>query len=252
MTYSRNKQRHMNKARSMASGKRRAEEKKPEHKPEMVSLDIKNEGQRLAWEALTDSSIRAVILHGTAGTGKTFLAGYRALQLKLSKQVERIYLTRPTIEAGHVSLGYLPGNLEEKMDPYLIPLMETLQELAAKRWETIRHDVEVAPIQYMRGRTFKNCVLVVDEAQNMKPAEMLMLLTRVGENAWVIITGDPAQKDIDCESGLEYAARVCRDSSIIQSVALTQQDVVRSRLAREVLRLWNQDDYEDIEDRYDD
>lgn len=181
---------------------------------------------------------------GPAGTGKTYLAVCMAVSAFKSKQVEKIILTRPAVEAGE-KLGFLPGDLHEKVDPYLRPLYDALQELLGletygKLME--RGAIEVAPLAYMRGRTLSNAFIILDEAQNTTKEQMKMFLTRMGEGSKMVVTGDITQIDLDGkESGLVHATKVLDGVEGISVTRLTAQDVVRHPLVMRIIRAYEKD-----------
>lgn len=183
---------------------------------------------------------------GPAGTGKTYLAMAMAIQAFKNNEVSRIILTRPAIEAGE-KLGFLPGDLQSKVDPYLRPLYDALHQIMGA--ESFMHNsekglIEVAPLAYMRGRTLDNAYIILDEAQNTTPAQMKMFLTRIGFGSKVIITGDLTQKDLpkDVTSGLDVALKVLKNVEEIAVCRLTNQDVVRHPLVQKIVKAY--DDYE--------
>ncbi len=183
---------------------------------------------------------------GPAGTGKTYLAMAMAISAFKNNEVGRIILTRPAIEAGE-KLGFLPGDLQSKVDPYLRPLYDALYQIMgpesfARNME--KGLIEVAPLAYMRGRTLDNAYIILDEAQNTTPAQMKMFLTRIGFGSKVIITGDVTQKDLPAgaKSGLEVASKVLRKVDGIGFCNLTSQDVVRHPLVQRIVKA-----YEDFE-----
>lgn len=183
---------------------------------------------------------------GPAGTGKTYLAMAMAIQAFKNDEVGRIILTRPAIEAGE-KLGFLPGDLQSKVDPYLRPLYDALYQIMgaesfAKNME--KGLIEVAPLAYMRGRTLDNAFIILDEAQNTTPAQMKMFLTRIGFGSKVIVTGDASQKDLapDAKSGLDVALKVLGKVDEIGFCKLTSQDVVRHPLVQRIVQAY--DDYE--------
>lgn len=176
---------------------------------------------------------------GPAGTGKTFLAAMVAVQSILDQQYERLILTRPAVEAGE-RLGFLPGDLQQKVDPYLRPLYDALHELIEP--ERIpglmeRGVIEVAPLAYMRGRTLSNAFVILDEAQNTTPAQMKMVLTRLGFQSRMVVTGDTTQTDLpnDRQSGLSMAVKVLRGVDGIAFSELTKADVVRHPLVQRIV-----------------
>ena len=183
---------------------------------------------------------------GPAGTGKTYLAMAMAITAFKNDEVGRIILTRPAIEAGE-KLGFLPGDLQSKVDPYLRPLYDALYEIMgadsfSKNME--KGLIEVAPLAYMRGRTLDNAFIILDEAQNTTPAQMKMFLTRIGFGSKVVITGDQSQKDLprDAKSGLDVAIQVLRKVEDIAFCQLTSKDVVRHPLVQKIVQAY--DDYE--------
>jgi len=181
---------------------------------------------------------------GPAGTGKTYLAMAMAITAFKREEVSRIILTRPAIEAGE-KLGFLPGDLQSKVDPYLRPLYDALYEILGadafmKNME--KGLIEVAPLAYMRGRTLDNAYIILDEAQNTTPAQMKMFLTRIGFGSKAIITGDLTQKDLpfDSISGLEESLRVLRKVKEIGVCELTNKDVVRHPLVQKIVAAYDQ------------
>ena len=183
---------------------------------------------------------------GPAGTGKTYLAMAMAIQAFKSGDVGRIILTRPAIEAGE-KLGFLPGDLQSKIDPYLRPLYDALYQIMGA--ESYLHNsekglIEVAPLAYMRGRTLDDAFIILDEAQNTTPAQMKMFLTRIGFGSKVIVTGDQSQKDLPAGavSGLDVALRVLKKIDDIGVCYLTSTDVVRHPLVQKIVQAY--DDYE--------
>ena len=188
---------------------------------------------------------------GPAGTGKTYLAMAMAIQAFKTGEVNRIILTRPAIEAGE-KLGFLPGDLQSKIDPYLRPLYDALYQIMGA--DSYLHNaekglIEVAPLAYMRGRTLDNAYIILDEAQNTTPAQMKMFLTRIGFGSKVIVTGDRTQKDLpaDAVSGLDVALRVLKGINDIAFCTLTSEDVVRHPLVQKIVEAY--DRYERRTDR---
>lgn len=190
---------------------------------------------------------------GPAGTGKTYLAVAKAVAAFKARKVERIILTRPAVEAGE-SLGFLPGDLQEKVDPYLRPLYDALQEMLgaenfAKCME--RGVIEVAPLAYMRGRTLSNAFIILDEAQNTTREQMKMFLTRMGEGSRVVVTGDQTQVDLPRgkSSGLIHAAKILSDVEGIKVCVLSNKDVVRHPLVMRIVRAYEKDEEERQEEK---
>lgn len=185
---------------------------------------------------------------GPAGTGKTYLAMAMAIRAFRAEEVSRIILTRPAIEAGE-KLGFLPGDLQSKIDPYLRPLYDALYDIMGAEAFLKNSEkglIEVAPLAYMRGRTLDNAFIILDEAQNTTPSQMKMFLTRIGFGSKVVVTGDRTQKDLprDEKSGLDVACRVLRKISDIGMCELTSRDVVRHPLVQKIVEA-----YEKYEER---
>ena len=200
----------------------------------------KTMGQKKYVDMITDKMI--VFGVGPAGTGKTYLAMAKAITAFKANEVNRIILTRPAIEAGE-KLGFLPGDLQSKVDPYLRPLYDALYEIMgadtfAKNME--KGLIEVAPLAYMRGRTLDNAFIILDEAQNTTPAQMKMFLTRLGANSRCIVTGDVSQTDLpkDKKSGLVEAVNVLRNVEGVAIVELTARDVVRHELVQRIVQAY--------------
>lgn len=202
----------------------------------------------LGQKAYVDAIRKKMIVFGTgpAGTGKTYLAMAMAITAFKNEEVNRIILTRPAIEAGE-KLGFLPGDLQSKIDPYLRPLYDALyQIMGAESFQKNMEKglIEVAPLAYMRGRTLDNAFIILDEAQNTTPAQMKMFLTRIGFGSKAVITGDETQKDLapGTKSGLDIALRVLRKVDDIGFCALTANDVVRHPLVQKIVKAY--EDYE--------
>lgn len=203
-------------------------------------------GQKSYVDLMKDKMI--VFGLGPAGTGKTYLAMAMAINAFKNDEVGRIILTRPAIEAGE-KLGFLPGDLQSKVDPYLRPLYDALYQIMGAESFTANMEkglIEVAPLAYMRGRTLDNAFIILDEAQNTTPAQMKMFLTRIGFGSKVVVTGDPTQKDLpgDTVSGLDVAMRVLSKVPEIGIIKLTNQDVVRHPLVQKIVKA-----YEEYESR---
>jgi phosphate starvation-inducible PhoH-like protein len=203
------------------------------------TVRAKTQGQRRYLEAIDTSTITFGI--GPAGTGKTYLAVAKAVNALYAKQVSRIILTRPAVEAGE-RLGFLPGTLSEKIDPYLRPLFDALQEMLepdilAKLMES--SVIEVAPLAYMRGRTLNDSFVILDEAQNTTGEQMKMFLTRLGFNSKMVITGDTTQVDLPGgKSGLTIATTILSDVEGLKVERLTSKDVVRHELVTRIVEAY--------------
>jgi phosphate starvation-inducible PhoH-like protein len=192
-------------------------------------------------QAISDDEL--VFGLGPAGTGKTYLAVAKAVEFLIRGDVDRIVLSRPAVEAGE-SLGFLPGDLRDKVDPYLRPLYDALHDMlpaqqVAKRLET--GEIEVAPLAFMRGRTLSNAFVILDEAQNATSVQMKMFLTRLGENARMVVTGDLSQVDLPrgTRSGLWEALEIVEDIKGIGIVRFTAEDVVRHQLVTDIVNAYN-------------
>ncbi len=187
---------------------------------------------------------------GPAGTGKTYTAVAIAVRALKNKLVKKIILTRPAVEAGE-SLGFLPGDLKEKIDPYLRPLYDALDDMIPADklgYYMSTRTIEIAPLAYMRGRTLDNAFIILDEAQNANDLQLKMFLTRIGANAKAIITGDPTQVDLprNMQSGLSKAARILRNIDGIAHIELDEEDVVRHRLVKAIIKAYNKDGEEQL------
>ena len=182
---------------------------------------------------------------GPAGTGKTYTAVALAVRALKNKLVKKIILTRPAVEAGE-SLGFLPGDLKEKIDPYLRPLYDALDDMIPADklgYYMSTRTIEIAPLAYMRGRTLDNAFIILDEAQNTNDLQIKMFLTRIGPNAKAIITGDPTQIDLPPkqQSGLFKATRILRNIEGIAHIELNEEDVVRHKLVKAIIRAYEKD-----------
>ncbi|MEK4607990.1 PhoH family protein [Geobacillus sp. FSL W8-1251] len=206
------------------------------------SIRVKTLGQRYYVAAIEQHDLTFGI--GPAGTGKTYLAVVMAVKALKNGSVKRIILTRPAVEAGE-SLGFLPGDLKEKVDPYLRPLYDALNDvLGAEYVQRLieRGTIEIAPLAYMRGRTLEDAFVILDEAQNTTPAQMKMFLTRLGFGSKMVITGDISQVDLPkgVESGLSVAKRILASISGIAFVFLEQSDVVRHPLVAKIINAYDE------------
>ncbi|HUN17045.1 MAG TPA: PhoH family protein [Saprospiraceae bacterium] len=204
------------------------------------SIYAKTKNQQILVEAVENSDITFVI--GPAGTGKTYTAVALAVRALKNKEVKKIILTRPAVEAGE-SLGFLPGDLKEKIDPYLRPLYDALDDMIpAERLAQFMESrvIEIAPLAFMRGRTLDNAYIILDEAQNCTPVQLKMFLTRLGPSAKAIITGDLTQIDLPYhqKSGLKDATYRLQNIHGIKTVYLSREDVVRHRLVKEILKAY--------------
>lgn len=197
-------------------------------------IEFKNSAQSLAWTMFQKHDV--LFLTGPAGTGKTFLATAFAVSELLNKNCKRIIITRPIVEAGE-SLGYLPGEFDEKVAPYMLPIYDCVGKLVGyngPQRDEIQASIEVAPIAYMRGRTFDNAVCVFDEAQNATMAQLKLFMTRFGENSKLIITGDPKQSDIHNSGFADVISRL-ETLQGIGIVEFTKESIVRHKLIGDIL-----------------
>ncbi|MFY9198154.1 MAG: PhoH family protein [Acutalibacteraceae bacterium] len=203
-------------------------------------VKAKTLGQEKYLEAITNNTI--VFGVGPAGTGKTYLAVAMAVKAFKANEVSKIILTRPAVEAGE-SLGFLPGDLQQKVDPYLRPLYDALFDMLGpdsfqKHFE--RGTIEVAPLAYMRGRTLDDSFIILDEAQNTTPEQMKMFLTRLGFNSKIVVTGDVTQIDLPTgkRSGLKDVIKILKKVDDIQTVYFSERDVVRHRLVQDIVKAY--------------
>jgi phosphate starvation-inducible PhoH-like protein len=197
-------------------------------------------GQKKYVESIRKNTITLGV--GPAGTGKTYLAVALAVTAFRAKEINRIILTRPAVEAGE-KLGFLPGDLQQKVDPYLRPLYDALFDmLGAENFQKHqeRGDIEVAPLAYMRGRTLDDSFIILDEAQNTTTEQMKMFLTRLGFNSKIVVTGDITQIDLPDgkKSGLKEAIRILKNIDDIKTVRFTEKDVVRHRLVQDIIKAY--------------
>ena len=215
-------------------------------------IKAKTFGQKKYVEAIKNNTI--VLGLGPAGTGKTFLAVAMAVEALRNKSVNRIILTRPAVEAGE-RLGFLPGDLQSKIDPYLRPLYDALFEmLGAENYHRHmeRGTIEIAPLAYMRGRTLDDSFIILDEAQNTTPEQMKMFLTRLGFNSKAVVTGDLSQTDLPLgkKSGLSIASRVLAGIDGISIFEFSERDVVRHNLVRKIISAYDKYEKEEKTKKY--
>jgi len=205
------------------------------------SVIARSEKQSDYIKALKENDI--VMSLGPAGTGKSFLAVSVAVTMLMEKKIERVILSRPAVEAGE-KLGFLPGDMKEKVDPYLRPLYDALYELFGvdkvdKKIES--GEIEIAPLAFMRGRTLKNCFAILDEAQNATETQIKMFLTRIGENSKLVVNGDPTQIDLinKFDSGLVKSKNILKNLKEIKIIEFDHNDVVRHPLVSKIIRAYN-------------
>lgn len=208
--------------------------------PNGVVVRARTANQKRMVESINNNDILFAI--GPAGTGKTYTAVALAVRALKNKEIKRIILTRPAVEAGE-NLGFLPGDLKEKIDPYLRPLYDALDDMIPP--EKLKHylenrTIEIAPLAFMRGRTLDNCFVILDEAQNSTDMQLKMFLTRMGPTAKFIVTGDVTQVDLPKkqQSGLNTALRILTDIKGIEVIYLNGDDVVRHKLVRRILKAY--------------
>ena len=211
------------------------------------SVIARSEKQSEYMKALKENDI--VMSLGPAGTGKSFLAVSVAVTLLMEKKIDRVILSRPAVEAGE-KLGFLPGDMKEKVDPYLRPLYDALYELFGadkidKKIET--GEIEIAPLAFMRGRTLKNCFAILDEAQNATETQIKMFLTRIGENSKLVVNGDPSQVDLinKRDSGLIKSRNILKDLEEIKVIEFDHNDVVRHPLVSKIIKAYQNKSIDD-------
>ncbi len=203
-------------------------------------IKMKTANQRRLVQAVIENDL--VFALGPAGTGKTYVSVAMAVKALKNKHVKKIIITRPAVEAGE-NLGFLPGDLKEKIDPYLRPIYDALNDMVPfekLQYYMEREIIEIAPLAYMRGRTLNNAFILLDEAQNTTPMQMKMFLTRMGPDSKMIVTGDATQIDLPAnqKSGLNESVRILKDVKGIGFIELTEKDVVRHRLVRDIVEAY--------------
>jgi phosphate starvation-inducible PhoH-like protein len=216
-----------------------------QHKIKNVQrIQTKSENQQKYMDFMRNNEVDIIVAIGPAGTGKTMLACHAAVEALRLKKIQKIVITRPVVSVDE-ELGFLPGNVESKMDPWTRPLFDVLRETySPKEIEKLTEDgiLEIVPLGFMRGRTFKNTWIIADEMQNSSPTQMLMLATRIGENSKMVITGDLNQSDRNGINGLQEITRkitVSHSQQYIRAVFLEMEDVQRSRAAKAVLEMYS-------------
>jgi len=207
--------------------------------PRIPPLRPQSDTQREYLFALQNSE--QVFAVGPAGTGKTWLPSAYAADLLAAKKISKVVLTRPNVPAGP-SIGFFPGTLEEKMAPWVLPFTETMSERIGKgplQYHMRAGNIEIVPFETMRGRSFKNSFIIVDEAQNLTPAEMFLVVTRVGEDSQLVVTGDLNQKDISGNSGLSKAISLIESNKVDATVIrFTMDDIVRGGICKQWVQAW--------------
>ncbi len=218
--------------------------------PHGKSVRARTSNQKKMVETIDKNDI--VFAIGPAGTGKTYTAVALAVRALKNKQVKKIILTRPAVEAGE-NLGFLPGDLKEKIDPYLRPLYDALDDMIPADklgYYMTTRAIEIAPLAYMRGRTLDNAFIILDEAQNATDLQLKMFLTRIGASAKAIITGDITQIDLPpkVKSGLEKSVRILSNIEGIGHVVLDEEDVVRHKLVKAIIRAYDKEKLKELQD----
>ncbi len=203
----------------------------------------RNDNQQKYLESIETNTVTVGL--GPAGSGKTYLAVYEALLHHWSKDKKRMIITRPAVEAGE-KLGFLPGDMQDKLDPYMRPIYDALFDLIGleqTKEKIERGYIEVAPLAYMRGRTFNNCFIILDEAQNATIAQLKMVLTRVGEGCKIVIDGDPGQSDLPGykkQSGLYSLKDILKDTPDVGIIEFDRKDIVRSQVVIDIVKAFEE------------
>jgi phosphate starvation-inducible protein PhoH len=216
-------------------------------KPSLFNINPKSENQKLYIEQLRNDDVNIVVGVGPAGCGKTLLACYTAINSLMVGKVDKIIITRPLVSSDE-ELGFLPGSLSQKMDPWVRPIFDIMSEMYTPlQLRSMLDDgiIEISPLAYMRGRTFKRSFIIADEMQNSTPNQMLMILTRIGEGSKMVVTGDLMQSDIKIQlNGLnDFIQKYKKDdnsSQLIKVIELSSQDVQRSNVVSKILDIYNQ------------
>lgn len=242
---SRNKRR-----RSSPETEKKEVTESPRNPRDLKKVEPRNESQAKYLQAIENNVV--TLGSGPAGTGKTYLAVYEALKHHWSKEIKRIVIARPAVEAGE-KLGFLPGDLKDKVDPYMRPIYDAFYDLMGimlTQEKMERGYIEIAPLAYMRGRTFNNCFIILDEAQNATLEQLKMAVTRVGENCKLVINGDPLQTDLprrrDQEVGLVTLQRILTGVEDVEVMSFGSSDIVRSRVVTNIIQAFEK--FEDLED----
>jgi phosphate starvation-inducible PhoH-like protein len=238
-----NKNRRNKPTRSAYEQEDLPQQERPSRLKTLPVVSPRNESQKVYLDAIENNTI--TISSGPAGTGKTFLAVYEALKHHWAKTgMKRIIITRPAVEAGE-KLGFLPGGIEEKVDPYMRPIYDALYDIigvSLTKEKIEREYIEISPLAYMRGRTYNNCFIILDEAQNATFEQLKMAVTRIGDNCKMVINGDPNQTDLPkhVQNGLRKLIDIIHDVPNVAITEFTKGDVVRSRVVADLIAAFEQ------------